>query len=209
MVFDLNPFRRVSPPTARGREAIVTATLAALIVVNGLLAWENIGLKSELALAGEGGAARSLARGGQLRLLEIVAPRSGRRTLFSDTGANPILLLIFDTSCPHCENTLPQWSRLAALCADRGVEVLGASLDDTLRIAAYAVRHDVRFAVATVPDAGYFAAHGIDGVPVTILADGDGTVLDLWPGGITEGDLPGIERAIDRILSDHPAGHTR
>jgi peroxiredoxin len=173
---------------------MVMITLALLIVVNGLLAWQNVALKEQLTVAGRGEAAHSIAAGDRLDGLEVLTPSGVRRSVFLAPGPGPILLLVFTTSCPHCENTLPVWNRLVRLFTEEGIEVLGVSLDDTDRTAAYTASHEIRFPVASVLDREYIAAHGIDGVPATILADPGGTVIGAWPGEITPEVFSGIAR---------------
>lgn len=175
-------------PTSSSRtllDAIGTLTLAALIVVSGFLARENVRLKETLALAGREDGRKDVGAGDRLLPLGLISQNGDRRVLFAEPGSTPALLLFFNTSCPHCENNLVNWNQFAELWADRRLEILGISLDDTGRTREYLARHTVRFPVASILEDAYIRRQGINGVPTTILVDTGATVVKAWPGVIT------------------------
>lgn len=170
--------------TEPSRETLLAVVLTALLVVSGLLSWENLTLKSRLAAAGGETFAREIGPGDRLRPMEVVSLSGARRTLFTGDGSAPALLLFFSTSCPHCENAAGGWNRLAAVAGRRRIEVLGISLDDAGPSGEFVERHRLRFPVTMLVDAGYPDEHRIYGVPVAILADTGGLVLGVWPGEV-------------------------
>jgi peroxiredoxin len=166
-------------------DAVGTITIAALVVVSGFLAQENIALKGRLASFGGDEGGNEIRAGDRLRPLSLLSSSGDQRVLFSGPDSNAFLLFIFDTSCPHCENSLPVWNQVAGLWPVQGIEILGISLDDTGRTRIYLDRHDIRFPVASILDEDYIERHGIHGVPATVLVTGGATVARAWSGEIT------------------------
>jgi peroxiredoxin len=184
------------------QDRLFTGIFVIMLIVSGLLAWENITLKGTFATAGRGTDRAEIEPGDRLRAMDVVSESGVRRTLFREGASSPMLLLIFNTSCPHCENSVSAWNQLAGLGDGNRFEILGVSMDDTSRSRDYIARNDVRFPVASIADVEYMREHRINGVPTTILVGPDATVMQVWPGEITPGVFLDIARRLTPAQND-------
>jgi peroxiredoxin len=109
------------------------------------------------------------------------APPSGTRQV----------LLVFTTTCPYCQASLPAWQ----LLADRadsirslGVSpprVVGLSLDSIAATAAYVREHGLRFPVAQFESRRDQALYRTRSVPLILVIDSDNRVVYSRMGVLT------------------------
>jgi len=87
--------------------AVASVALAVLVV---LLAVQNRGLKEDLSAcrASHGVPSDALAEGETLAPVPVLDP-DGNRTLL-EFGSGTHVLLIYSSTCPACEETLPVWN---------------------------------------------------------------------------------------------------
>lgn len=112
------------------------------------------------------------------KLLEWVVPTDGRRRL----------LLVFNSTCPYCDLSVPAWSRLVEIFDGVGdVHLLN---DQSWAISQQWIseRDLGQYASVVVAQPGGVAEWGIPGFPATLLLQGD-TVLLAHFGALTTAGL--------------------
>ena len=93
---------------------------------------------------------------------------------------------VFDTSCPICAASLPDWNAVAdRLRADSTVLVLGLSLDSAAVTQSYMRAHHLVFPVALLEAAKAAGSYRIRGVPLTIVVDQAARIRLVRPGRFT------------------------
>ncbi len=113
-----------------------------------------------------------------------------------------MLLNVWATWCHPCRDEIPELQRLYERYRDRGLEIVGVSIDasgDEQSIAAFARRYGMTYPVWRDPDETVSATFLVLGVPATFLIDRGGVVR--WkktgPIGHTDSTLTvAIERAL-------------
>lgn len=173
-----------------------------------------LGATPALALGPDGRAAVMAARDGDMaRLVVHDAPRAvveapftdaeGVERRFSDWAGKVVLVNFWATWCPPCLKELPSIDRLAASAQSEEFAVLAISTDrgDIGKprrwmaengIAALALHHDPRFAVAR--------AAGLIGQPTTLLLDRQGREIARYTGEAAW-DGPAARALIDAVIA--------
>lgn len=111
--------------------------IAACVALCGLviaLAMQNRSLKTrvgqlETAVATAGVPADSLAAGDAMPPFDLVAPSGEKIRLAFDGSGTRTLLLVFSSTCPACQETVPVWNRLLAEKEPEGIRVVGVQTD--------------------------------------------------------------------------------
>ena len=104
----------------------------------------------------------------------------GRDVRLSDYAGKPLVINLWATWCGPCRLEMPQLVDLAARYKDRGLTILGISVDDTPEdIRAFAKEFDVNYPLLVglgqdeaLASLGYFG-----GVPMTVFIRADGVVV--------------------------------
>jgi peroxiredoxin len=115
---------------------------------------------------------------------------------------------VFDTICPICAASLPEWNTVAErLRADSTVLVLGISLDSAAVTESYVREHDLVFPVALLDQARAAGYYRIRGIPMTIVVD-QARIRLVRPGRFTAaaGDSLLLFLAADAAGSEVVAG---
>lgn len=101
----------------------------------------------------------------------------------TDEGKSASLLLMLSTNCRFCTQSMPFYTRLAALDAVREgrVRLSVVSLQPPSLMQEYLTSHGLGVsAVFTVPEAGI----AVPGTPTLVLADSAGVVVESWYGAL-------------------------
>jgi len=132
-----------------------------------------------------------------------VVPPVRARTLAGDsillgegTPGSRQVLFVFNTTCPMCVETLPNWTRIAArLAAAPQVSVVAWSQDPDSATAAYLATHGLSLRTVVGVPKKYLALYRVLGVPATLVVDEDGDVLYGRPGTLTTAAEDSVVRA--------------
>lgn len=93
--------------------------------------------------------------------------------------------------CGPCEEELPALVRANARWRRRDVRLIGIAIDSgkPAEIARFARRHNINYTVL-VTDTGWVRQHfHLNGIPVTLVVDGNGIIRELLTGPQTEAML--------------------
>jgi peroxiredoxin len=153
--------------------------------------------------AGTGGAASG---GGAIgtQAPAFALPDLDARTVKSEEFAGKVVLLDFwATWCPPCRAEIPHLVRLQSKYRDRGLAIVGLSLDQGGAgvVRPFADEHEINYAILIANDGTAESYGGIVGIPTTFLIDRDGKIVRRFVG-YTDPDV--FEQAIVPLLG--PAG---
>ncbi len=135
--------------------------------------------------------------------LRVEAWASGAPTPLSSQRGRYVLVVFWQTWCPHCRKELPHLATLYRTYEEKGLTVIGATRNDKRqdesKLADFLRTHDIPFPVARI-DPTLWADYAVRGVPAAVLIDRDGVIR--WrghPARLTE-------EKIDAYLSEEGAG---
>lgn len=165
----------------RLRRLILPATLLAASGLVVVLGWQVRSLRFELRTA---------------RLREVlphaglVVPPLHATTMSGDPvllGEGPSgmrqVLLVFNTACSICIETLPAWIELVQqLSSVPQVQIIGWSQDPDSVTGEYVRLHRLPFAVVAGSPRKYFTMYHAEAVPLTVVVAGTGRVLYVASG---------------------------
>lgn len=100
------------------------------------------------------------------------------------------------TWCGPCRLTAPVLSGWQAKFGAQGLSIVGITTDDADDVAAFAARHDMRFALASDPRGETSRAYGIGALPTQFIIDKRGVVRD-----IAVGYDPGRETQLETLIT--------
>lgn len=170
---------------ARSRSWVLYAGLGVALVIIALLAWQHHRLREQYVRL----EARLQAPpvGSHVPVLRAPSLAGDTLAVGAPDGNSRQLIVLFDTSCPHCRSTLPAWNELARHFenSDR-ISVMGIATDTRSAAAAYRDEHGLRFPVTTLPSRRYESLLRLNAVPLTLVVDSAGTVLYRRVGAITD-----------------------
>jgi thiol-disulfide isomerase/thioredoxin len=97
-----------------------------------------------------------------------------------------VIVDLFATWCPPCQQETPVLRSLAATYGDRGLQVVGISVGElSSTVAAYAERYQLGYLVLVDVQSELFRAAGAGGIPTKLILDGEGRVLRVVTGPLT------------------------
>ena len=97
-----------------------------------------------------------------------------------------VIVDLFATWCPPCQQETPVLRSLAATYADRGLQVIGISVGELpSTVAAYAERYGLGYLLLVDVNSELFRAAGAGGIPTKLILDADGRVLRVVTGPLT------------------------
>ena len=117
-----------------------------------------------------------------------------------DCKGRVVVLDFWASWCGPCASSLPALEKLHQKYKDRGVVVIGVSVDDdAAKMQAFLKKHPVSF--ATVRDAGQslVAACSIESMPTSIVIGRDGKVVAVHRGFKGKSSEEAWEKDLDRL----------
>jgi cytochrome c biogenesis protein CcmG/thiol:disulfide interchange protein DsbE len=123
---------------------------------------------------------------------------SGRRLSLSEYKGKVVLLNFWATWCDPCRQEIPRFVELQNKYGERGLQVVGVSLDDDAKaVPPFYRQYKMNYPVA-VGDAKLAERFGdILGLPVNLLIDRDGRIAARHVG---EANIPQVETEIRSLL---------
>jgi len=153
--------------------------------------------RQEALLAGLG-----FARGDRFPDLSLRSP-DGRPARLDDLldGEGRVLLNLWATWCVPCAKEMPELQRRYAALERAGIRLVGISvdLDTAAEVPAYLARRGIEYPVYTTDERGMEMLYprGEAVVPVTVLLDADGSVLEIHSGWSEQ-----TRRMLERLGAD-------
>ncbi|MDQ6877397.1 MAG: TlpA family protein disulfide reductase [Candidatus Dormibacteraeota bacterium] len=117
---------------------------------------------------------------------------SGREVELTDFKGHPVLITFWATWCTACQAELPELQRLRDRYQSAGLRVVAIDYRETntARMTAYLTGLKVNLEALMDPQGTIAVAYGVDiGLPITVLLDRRGTVLQIIIGAASKGAL--------------------
>lgn len=122
--------------------------------------------------------------------------RGARHSLVEYRG-HPVVLNVWATWCPPCQQETPRMERAYERYRERGVIVLGVDQNDpSAKVEAFVTRFRLQYPVVLDPKELFGAAASFS-FPTTVFIDRTGHVRSVHHGEITSADL---DRQIEALL---------
>lgn len=119
----------------------------------------------------------------------------------------PLVINLWATWCPPCRAEMPYLQELASEYEDRGLVMVGISVDDRRArdaVEAFLDESGVDYDILLDPRMSSMDRLGVLGLPATYLVGPDGTLSHIRRGPIEEGDAAFLA-ALEAILPPEPA----
>ena len=129
---------------------------------------------------------------------------TGSPLSLTDYLGQTLLVNLWATWCHPCETETPYLQSVYERYQDRGLRLLGVSVDrraDHDAVIEFVEEFGVTYDIALDPDALSRDLFRARGLPTSVLIDREGTVAFSWIGPIPEGDptfVGGLEATLDR-----------
>jgi len=129
---------------------------------------------------------------------------TGSPLSLTDYLGQTLLVNLWATWCHPCETETPYLQSVYERYQDRGLRLLGVSVDrraDHDAVIEFVEEFGVTYDIALDPDALSRDLFRARGLPTSVLIDREGTVAFSWIGPIPEGDptfIGGLEAILDR-----------
>ncbi len=125
----------------------------------------------------------------------------GKSKRFSDYKGKPLIINVWASWCEPCRAEMGSLQRLAVRYGGKQFNVIGISIDDDGQAAADYIRNSM-ITFENFLDSNIFLENmlGANGIPLTILVDANGKVLEKARGAY-EWDSPDTIRAISETFN--------
>ncbi len=124
---------------------------------------------------------------------------SGRPIRLADLRGRAVWIDFWATWCPPCQAEMPVVRDVAARYADRGLTVIGISVQETSvdDVRAYAVRYGLGYTVAADLQADVFHRYRVYALPTQFFIDPSGVIRQVVQGPLDEA---GATASVEAIL---------
>lgn len=133
-----------------------------------------------------------------------IALEDGNPVSLTDYRGQILLVNLWATWCHPCREETPYLQSVYERYRDRGLRILGVSVDltaDSAAVVEFVHEFGVEYDIALDPEAVSREVFLARGLPTSVVIDRDGAVAFSWVGPIPEGDptfVEGLEAALAR-----------
>lgn len=122
----------------------------------------------------------------------------------SDFVGKVTLVDFWATWCKPCEKIMPELQQLSEKYGDKGLQVMGISIDEgedrASKVSKYLKKRGISYAVySDAKKTPAWHAYRVKAVPAMFLVDSEGQIVAEWRGKV---DHERLTKEIDRLLSD-------
>ncbi|WP_336786810.1 redoxin domain-containing protein [Paenibacillus sp. MMO-177] len=127
-----------------------------------------------------------------------LADLQGNTHNLSDYKGKAVVINFWGSFCPPCVKEMPEFERQFEKWKGSGLEVLAINLsEDTLTVNNFVRRFDLSYPVLRDVNRKTERKYGLESYPTTFFVKPDGTILDVFVGGMSEKD---IDSRVDKLL---------
>ena len=165
--------------------------VAVVLLVAGILFWQN-------RRPGEPSAGESLAANTQSPQFSVVA-LDGQPIDSAKLRGKVVLAYFWATWCIPCQTEIPHFSAWQKKYENKGLQVVGFSMDDTVApVEAFSREHKFDYPIALADEKTIAAFGGVLGLPANVLLGRDGRRIAKHVG-VT--DVDSLEQEVQRALA--------
>lgn len=176
------------------RKQILPLITLGLLIVNGLLIYQNFSLKSQL----NGKKPIEIKEADVLGEFEAENLDGGiERITYNQTGAKRVLLY-FHPKCGWCKKQMPYWKELVSNADSQRFEITAITNDSNVdELKGFINDYSINpWKVLIISEADVEKAH-LNGTPITVVLDKHGKVEKVWIGMWRKNDLDEIGNYFD------------
>lgn len=124
---------------------------------------------------------------------------SGKRIRLDELRGKVVWVNFFATWCPPCQQETPILRSLAERYRDRGLEVVGVSVQETSPgdISAYAARYQLSYTIGFDGSGHILREYKVYALPTQFFIDTNGVIVQAINGPVDE---PGVRALIESLL---------
>jgi|GEM_PF-943558 len=124
----------------------------------------------------------------------------GKNIDLQNYSDRPVMVIMFSADCHFCRKAAPFFQKVSGLYGDRGLAVIGVSLDDNAAsVKAFAKDYGVSFPIGRDPERRVARAYRTRGVPWVTLLDKNHNFHKSWIGYTQEYDEE-ILKTVEAVL---------
>ena len=125
----------------------------------------------------------------------------GKDVKLSDLKGKVVLVNFWATWCEGCQIEIPWFIEFEKKYGNRGLTVIGISMDDEgwKAVKPWLVEKKVNYPIV-IGSEQLGKQFGLDGMPLTLLVDGDGKIADSHSGVVNKA---ATEKKIEVLLAEH------
>jgi peroxiredoxin len=170
------------------RKTVQIVILLAVLVVGGYA------IGNTLFAANEGGIPKFGEQTPDFKLVDL----QGNTHNLSDYKGKAVVINFWGSFCPPCVKEMPEFERQYEKWKDAGLEILAINLsEDTLTVNNFVRRFDLSYPILRDVNRKTEHKYGLESYPTTFFVLPDGTVQDVFVGGMSEKD---IDSRVDKLL---------
>ncbi|MGR8979285.1 MAG: TlpA family protein disulfide reductase [Gammaproteobacteria bacterium] len=111
---------------------------------------------------------------------------SGRQHSISEWKGKVLVINFWATWCPSCKEEIPDFVALQKAYADKGLQVIGISIEEPEPVGEYLEFVKINYPVLIAGDPGMILSRQLgnllEGVPYTVVVDQQGTIVETKTG---------------------------
>jgi cytochrome c biogenesis protein CcmG/thiol:disulfide interchange protein DsbE len=173
-----------------GRDSIRLAGLLAVVAAVAILYRDGTGAQ----------AVAEANPGRRVAMAELSAPDlAGNRWSLAGERGSIVLVNFWASWCPPCRAETPALVRVSNEYRQKGVRVVGVSMDDSIDPVRNFVAHFRVPYTVVMPETGSSLVSAIESLPTSFLVDRHGRVAKTYLGAVEEDDLA---RDLDALLRE-------
>ena len=186
-----NPQKRFDPFVA-----FLVIACVALAIIAFLLARQNRALKAQLSAkyAAESQPADGLKAGDVIQPFSVNDAVGVKSTVEFGRGEAKTILLVFSSTCPACQQTLPMWKPALGSEIPGTVHVVAVQTDPN---SSAPVPMGLPFPIYTLDESATDLLTKVPSVPATVIVDAEGVVTNVWFGVPTTEQKDLLQHALD------------
>lgn len=128
---------------------------------------------------------------------------NGKTVTLADFAGKALVMDFWATWCGPCKDAVPELEALHRAYRDKGVVVIGISVnkesDAAARVKEFAARHGMTYTLV-IDDGSAYKAYGVTRIPATVVIDRGHLIKAVYPGF-----RPGIGKEIAADLDGVPS----
>jgi len=131
-----------------------------------------------------------------------LAGTDGKVYKLSDYEGRPIVINFWGSFCPPCVKEMPEFERQYEKWKGSGLEILAINLsEDDLTVSSFLDRFKLSYPILRDRNREVETAYGLRSYPTTFFVRKDGTIEEIFVGGMSERD---IDERVARLLGTSP-----